>query len=435
MRARSIGRMLLVVIAGSFLACNLVTVAGSQGVQQFPQNFVGPAPGGVPGGRLNLVPSNQLVLPGTIQGPWWRVMFSDYWDFLGSIGVTSARVGLFYGGGWIQVEDAVAFGQHVGLLQSDFGGFVHHRKADLKDWYISGILGVGLPAMEFLTFAVETNRRLPTKFTQYTDAGNFPVSTLPPNRWYRGALGVLVLGNNEAGFINLDNRNKYWAFDICGKIPILSVLDLLLGYKWSRIKSDIDPLSASIPPGAGGGGFASYPVLPGQQGWRPAWRDTLTSATEFNMSQKITWHGAFVGLRMSNTFGPDFGCFFDARLYPYLFGHYEFSWDGAYLDPFANFTPGIWGSQYSSVSGGQRWALDLDFRCRNRWRDFFIIELEARYSYASMSGSCPEYQTAGNAYGAFGPYWLNANYSQATPETLSIYQKMWMFGGSLEIAF
>ena len=83
-----------------------------------------------------------------------------------------------------------------------------------------------------------------------------------------------------------------------------------------------------------------------------------------------------------------------------------------------------------------RWGVDVDFRCRSYLRSFFTIELEGRYSYASMSGSTLEHQTLGNVYGPFIPaYWGAANYSQNTPETLSIRQQLWMVGGSLEIGF
>jgi hypothetical protein len=123
-------------------------------------------------------------------------------------------------------------------------------------------------------------------------------------------------------------------------------------------------------------------------------------------------------------------------VYPWLFGNYQFSWNGAYLDPFANFTPEIWGSQYSDISGTDRWGVDVDFRCRSYLRRFFTTQLEARYSYASMSGSTLENQQYGNVYGPFIPaYWGAANYSQKTPETLNIRQQLWMIGGSLEIGF
>ncbi len=425
MGSRSVGRMLLVVIMGSFLACNLFTVAASQGIQQFPQSFAGVAPGDVPVGGLNLVPSNPFVLPGTAQGSWWGAIYNNYWDFLGKLGVTSARVGIFYGWGNIRVDDSVGFGQHKGPLQSDFAAFHNYRKADLKDGYLSGVFGIGMPNMEFLTFGMETNFRSLTSFKQYTEAGNFPVAGLPPARWYRGALGVLVLGNEESGLITLDNRNKYWAFDLCGRVPIFPAWDLLLGYKWSWIKSNIDPLSATVAPGGGGGGFATYPVLPGQAGWRPAWRETAPTATAFEMFQQITWHGPFIGVRMSNDVGYGFDWFLDTRLYPWLFGEYTFTWSGAFLDP----TPSIHGAQSTVFTGDRRFAIDVDFRCRTLWRNLITFQLETRYSYASMSGSCVEYQTEGDIY------FPNGNYAQDTPETLSIRQQFWTVGGSLELAF
>jgi hypothetical protein len=426
MGSRSIGRMLLVILMGSFLSCNLFTVAASQGIQQFPQSFAGVVPGGVPGGGSNLVPP----LPGPAPGPWWRAIYNNPWNFLGRITVTNLRLGLFYGLGQIHVDDSVAFGQTKGLLQSDFAGFDHHRTTDLRDGYFSGVFGMGSREREFFTFGFETNFRSLTKFQQDTDAGNFPVATLPPIRWYRGALGVLVLGNGESGELTLNNRNRYWAFDLCGRLPIFPAWDLLIGYKWSWINSNIDPLSASTPPGAGGQGFATYPVFPGQQGWRPAWRDgALASTTEFGMAQSIKWNGPFIGVRLSNNIGYGSEWSLDTRLYPWLFGEYTFSWNGAYIDP-TIFVPGIFGAQSTSFTGNRRFAIDVDFRCRSSWRNSLTLEFETRYSYASMSGSCVEYQTLGNIYfGALG------NYSQDTPETLSITQQLWTIGGNLEYGF
>jgi hypothetical protein len=217
---------------------------------------------------------------------------------------------------------------------------------------------------------------------------------------------------------------------VCGRLPIFPGVDILAGYKWLRITSKIDPYTADAPP-------SSFPVFPGQAGWTPSWATAhLASATSFDMDQKITWNGPFIGLRMSNTIGHGFEWFCDTRLYPWFFGSYTFSWNGAYLDPFANFTPGIYGSQSTSISGTNRWGAEVDFRCRRYLRGSCTIELEARYSYASMSGSCLEYQTLGNVYGSSIPaYWGAANYAQNTPESLSIRQELWMVGGSLEMGF
>ena len=348
---------------------------------------------------------------------------NSFFEFLSGIGLTSARFGIFYGLGDIRVEDVVALGQNNILLYEDFSSFVHHRKADLKDTYFSAVIGIGTPERECLTFGVETNVGASTRFKQYTDAANLSIP-------YRAALGVLALGNNDAGLITLNNKNRYWAFDLCGKLPLFAAFDLLAGYKWLQIKSNIAPYSSDTPPNA-------FPVLPGQEGWTPGWADTTDiSRTTFEMSQKFSWHGPFIGVRVSNSPGYGFQWFFDTRFYPWIFGNYQFSWSGAYLDPFANFTPGIWGTQYSNISGWNRWGVDVDFRCRSNLSRLFAIELEARYQYATMSGSTLEFQQLGNVYGPFNPaYWGAANYSQQTFETLNIKQQLWMFGGSLEIGF
>lgn len=427
MGPRSIGGVLLVVCMGFFLSCNLFSVAAAQGIQPFPQGLPGMAPGGFPGGRVNLAsPAN--ALPGAAQGSWWGALYNDYWDFLRRTSLTSASVGIFYGGGTIHVDDSIGWGQNQGLLQSDFAAFEHHRIANLRDGYVKGSVGIGPRGMEFLTFDAETNFRTLTDFRQYTDAGNFPSPPLSPDRWYRGALGVLVLGNEESGEISLNNRNQYWAFDLYTRVPIFPAWDLLLGYKWNWIKSNIDPLSASTPPGTGGTGYASYPVFPGQEGWRPAWRDgTKASTTEFGMYQQVTWNGPFIGAGMANR-SPDFDWSLDVRLYPWLFGEYTFTWSGAYIDPDI-FVPGIWGAQATTFSGNRRFAIDVDFHYRSFWRNSLIADLEARYSYATMSGSCVEYQTLDNIYFATG------HYSQDTPESLNIRQQLWMVGGNLGIGF
>jgi hypothetical protein len=390
MASRSVGRMLLVVLMGPFLACNLFTVAAAQGTQQYPYRVA------------------DVVRTGAVS--------NNFYDFFKGIGLTSARFGIFYGWGDIHVDDHVALGQNSVLLYQDFSSFDHHRKTDLKDAYFSGVLGIGAPEMEFLSFGVETNLGSITRFKQFTDPENFGAP-------YGAAVVIVGLYNNQAGFIPLNNKNRYWAFDLCGRLPIFSAFDLLAGYKWLQIKSNIDPYSAGNPPD-------SFPVLPGLGGWSSNWADLyLTSGIAFDMHQKIMWHGPFIGLRMSNIIGYGFEWFFDTRLYPRLFGKYTFSWNAAYLDPNLNFTPGIWGSQFTNMTDNNRWGVDVDFRCRSLWKNLVTIELEARYSYAWMSGSCLEYQTEGNIEG-FGP-----GFAQNTPETLSIRQQLLIVGGSLEIGF
>ena len=341
---------------------------------------------------------------------------NNFLEFLSGIGLTSARFGIFYGSGDIRVDDHVALGQTSVLLYQDFSHFDHHRKTGLKDAYFSGVLGIGARERECLTFGVETNLGSLTRFEQYTDPQNFGAP-------YGAAVVIIGLYNNQAGFIPLNNKNRYWAFDLCGRLPIFSAFDFLAGYKWIQIKSNIDPYSASNPPN-------SFPVLPGLGGWSSNWADLfLTSGISFDMRQKLMWHGPFIGLRVSNIIGYGFEWFFDTRLYPWLFGQYTFTWNAAYLNPNLNFAPSIWASQSTNMTGNNRWGVDVDFRCRSLWRNLFTVELEARYSYASMSGSCLEYQTEANIEG------LGPNFAQNTPETLSIRQQLWMFGGSLEIGF
>ena len=348
---------------------------------------------------------------------------NNYFEFFRGIGVTGARAGFFYGWGDIHVEDVVALGQNNILLYQDFASFVHHRKADLRDAYFSAVIGIGSPETEYVTVRMDTNIGATTQFKQYTDAANLSIP-------YRATFAILALGDNDAGFISLNNRNRYWALDVCGRIPFSAAFDFLAGYKWLWIKNNIDPYSSDTPAN-------QFPTLPGQAGWTPAWADSLlTSATTFEMTQKFSWHGPFIGIRLSNTPGYGFQWFFDTRVYPWLFGSYQFAWNGAYLDPFANLTPGIWGAQYSDIGGIDRWGVDLDFRCRSSLRRFFTIELEGRYQYASMSGSTLEFQQTGNTYGPSIPaYWGAGNYSQNTPETLNIRQQVWMIGGNLEIGF
>ncbi len=348
---------------------------------------------------------------------------NNYIEFLGGMGVTGARAGFFYGWGDIRVEDVVGLGQNNILLYQDFASFVHHRKVNLDDAYFSLAVGIGTPETECITVRMDTNVGVPSRFMQYTDAANLPIP-------YRSALAILALGNNEPGFITLNNRNRFWGLDVCARIPYFAAFDFLAGYKWLWISSNIDPFSSETPPN-------QFPYLPGQGGWTPAWADgVLPSITKFDMNQKFSWHGPFLGIRMSNRPGYGFQWFFDTRVYPWLFGSYQFAWNGAYLDPFANLTPGIWGAQFSDISGTDRWGIDFDFRCRTSLRRFFTIELEGRYQYATTSGSILEFQQTGNIYGPTLPaYWGAGNYSQQTPETLNVRQQVWMIGGTLEIGF
>ncbi len=347
-------------------------------------------------------------------------------EVLYGLGFTSAKAGIYWGFGDIFVDEQIAQGgEQVDLLWKDFSTFHNYRRSSLKDNYVSAVIGLGYPGREYLTLGYETNFARMSQFRQYTEAG----SVGQPVPEYRGALGTLTLPDGQAGLILLDSKNYFQAFDIMAKLPAFRWIDLLAGYKFMRVTSSIDPFSENTPANA-------WPVFPGQAGWTPAWADNvLTSVTQSGMAQKLTWHGPFLGASMRiNGFG--WVSALDARVYPYLFGKYEFFWNGVYLDPDSNFTPGIWGSQTTSISGRQRSAVELEFRSRyalgNRW----AIQLQGRYMFASMAGSKPASQTLGNVYGPFNPsYWGAANYTQFTPETVSVKQQLSLLGGSMEFTF
>ncbi len=130
---------------------------------------------------------------------------NNYSEFFNGIGVIGARGGFSYGWGDIRVEDVVALGKNNILLYQDFSSFVHHRKADLRDAYFSAAIGIGVPETEYLTIRMDTNIGATTRFDQHTDAANLSIP-------YRAALGVLALRNDQAGFITLNNRNRYWSW-------------------------------------------------------------------------------------------------------------------------------------------------------------------------------------------------------------------------------
>jgi hypothetical protein len=343
-------------------------------------------------------------------------------EFLSGIGLTSVRAGVFYGSGEIRVDHLIGEATRRSVLVwADFGNFTHHRKVKLTDTYFLGRVGIGSRGLELLTLTWQTNLGRISKFTQFTDAD---YSALP----YRSAFDILVLKRGESGLIELDTRNKYNAFALCGRLPILGVLDILAGYKYSRIKSNIDPYSSPLNP-------APPSHLPGLSGWIPDWVDSdLTSVTGFQMNQRLTWHGAFVGAGINwDNYG--FRLSFDTRLYPWLFGKYQFEWGGQYLDPFLSFAPGIFGSQLTTIKGHERWAVEFELRCRGAIQKRLALEVLAQFQHLSMRHGSLEYQSTGNVYGATIPsYWGAGNYDQLSPEGVNVRQQLWMVGANLEMA-
>jgi hypothetical protein len=271
-------------------------------------------------------------------------------DWLSSLKLGKASVGIFAGGGTIKVGHTIEAGpNHVAAIPGfhDFDDFSHVRETPLSDAFFALDGRLTAQGFEFLKVSFETNIGRVTQLRQWTEPG-----VQHPYGWHsRYAVGsVLGLPNNLEGIIRLGNRNRIWTWDIVGRIPGFWGVDVLLEYKWSSTKSSIDPYVGDNPILAAG--FLSPNI-----GWRNNWTNAIPSTTSFNMTQLLKWHGPFMGLGCSSSFSPlGGGAYLDFVASPWVFGKYEFGWGAAYEDSFFF----VRGWQATQVSGWDR--IGFEFR-------------------------------------------------------------------------
>lgn len=341
--------------------------------------------------------------------------------------VSPISVGFFYGVGSIRAEHNLAAGPAHTTLWSvgpDFNAFFHRRETELNDLYVSLESGLQRFGTEILNARVETNFGRVSKFKQYTDAGAIR----------RQSNLLIFLEENQEGVIKRDNRNRIWDVEVSARLPLSSLGDFLVGYKYHSVKSDITPYNSGtylvpLPPPT------PSILFPGLSGWGPYVLDgdnpAIPNSGQFKMLETFRWHGFFVGLRYNN-FLPVLAqnrSYFEVIWSPCIFGRYELSWDTGFA--------GVYGSGKASqvtkanrrlnsfveVRSGARFPVAGSLSC-----DFFL-----KYSYVRMSLSDVEYQSVDLEWPDFSAY--NAIYGQEANQSITMRQNLFCVGASLVAAF
>ncbi|MBI4961964.1 MAG: hypothetical protein HY913_01675 [Desulfomonile tiedjei] len=343
------------------------------------------------------------------------------------------RAGISYGGGSFNISHNVNQGERGTLVYVDFEFFNHTKKTDLKDGYFNFGGSLKCDQFDFLTVDVQTNFGRTNRFNQFTEAVSGYIPPGSASVYGRYALGVLWLGDGSEGDIYLDSRNRFWKGELVGHIPLLTGWEFLFAYKWTRVKTDIQPASQNYAPGEWGG-FQGYAI----RGWENGWTDLVfNSNTSFTMSQLVLWHGPYIGIGLANNADSlSTKYYFSIMASPCLFGKYDFDWKALYTDGQGMY---IAGSQLTNVTGWRRFGVDLRGGFDMNLSQALVLGANASYSYAYMNGSNPEVQELSNNGYIVDPgnffYWLAGNYTQLTNGTVTLRQHFWTVGTNLALTF
>ena len=156
------------------------------------------------------------------------------WLDVSQLNVSPLNVGLFYGVGNINAEHNLSAGPTSTPLWSvggDFNAFVHRRKTELNDFYVSMESGLQSFGIEILNARVETNFGLVSKFKQFTD----------PSPLRRESNLLIFLEAGSEGEIIRDTRNRIWDIEVSARLPFSLLEDVIVGYKYYSVNSDINP--------------------------------------------------------------------------------------------------------------------------------------------------------------------------------------------------
>jgi hypothetical protein len=357
-------------------------------------------------------------------------LFGDLgsWPSLPSVRAGDFKAGLFYGGGYIRVDHNIAAGSGQFDTQTEFDGFSHRRDTRLEDTYVALQWSLQAGNSEILVLNFETNIGRTTQFKQTTSPGTGLGSAVTGGR---AALATLFLPDNMEGVITLDNRNRFWNWDILGMIPVLPGVDFLIGYKYTRITSSLDPYSAAVPSDPAN----IFIFLPGLAGWQNNFGILTVSGAPstdaFTMNQTFRYQGLLIGARLKNTgLGfPQVGAWHvDFLCAPYLLGGYEFTWDGIQIEPGGAF---VKGSQKTNATGLKRYYLEVRGAAQFPLWNSLNVDVTAKWAYLSMKGSVPDVQFANTNVNASPPDTI----SQSVGQTIQMSEYFWGIGGDLVLAF
>jgi hypothetical protein len=338
------------------------------------------------------------------------------------------KAGLFYGGGRISVDHNIPAGPGQLDTQTVFDTFSHRRETRLDDAYAAFQWGLRRGESDVLLLNLETNLGRITRFKQTTAPGTGLGSLITGGR---ATLAILWLPDNTEGEISLDNRNRVWTWDILGLAPVASGLDVLFGYKCTRITSNLDPYATDIA-------SAVFPnplfvFLPGLTNWQNNYAVQTTgggpSRLSFSITQSFRYQGPILGARLKNTMAaPRAGAWHvDFLMAPFLWGGYEFTWSGIHTEPGGAFARGI---QRTNATGLKRFYLEVRGASQFALRDSLSFDVTGRFAYLSMTGSAPEVQ-----FGEANVFVPADTGTQSVTQTIRMSQYFWGIGGDLVLWF
>jgi len=196
-------------------------------------------------------------------------------------------------------------------------------------------------------------------------------------------------------------------------------VDFLLEYKWSNLRSDLDPYSAAFGP-------LERAVLAPNVGWVNNWRGGIPNTTSFNMSQNFKWHGPFFGLSLRTPFlGWLGGGHLEFVGSPWVFGRYEFDWGAAYEDGFFF----VRGSQATRVAGWDRIGVEVRGGISCPLFGRASLDVRGKYTFIRLRDSNIELQAMQNNFLA------TQEYVQGAPEYVTATQQLWQVGCDLNFPF
>jgi hypothetical protein len=204
-----------------------------------------------------------------------------------------------------------------------------------------------------------------------------------------------------------------------------------LGYKYTRITSNLDPYATDIATAA----FPNplYVFLPGLTNWQNNYAIQTVGGGPSNLSfavkQAFRYQGFVLGARVTNPVAvPQVGAWHvDFLLAPFLWGGYEFTWSGAHTEPGGAFAKGV---QSTDATGLKRFYLEVRGAAQFPVRDSLSFDVTGKFAYLSMKGSAPEIQ-----FGEANVFVPSDTGTQSVTQTIQMSQYFWGIGGNLVLRF
>ena len=263
------------------------------------------------------------------------------------------KAGVFWGSGNLTVDRLVAPGPTplsalgYGGTGPLFAGFKHRSDTSLDDTFLAFEGGFRWGDKLSVITALDTNIGRENQFRQATDATagqNYLLGR--PQSAGSSTLGALFLPDNTKGLIALPDKNSIWNWDQAFAFRVKPKLQFLLGWKYSSINNNPGSYYGSAP-------ASVWQTLPGIGGWQNLWANgSLPSTTGFSFAQRVWWTGPYLGAQFKSGTPQKLpgNWYIEAKLAPYVWGNYKFSWRGSYSDS-AGFLLGGQQATQTGLSG------------------------------------------------------------------------------------